>query len=201
MRSSVTRVLLLVVTAAVTCSSDGFAQSRGHVSIGIGATTVRPRADELQRTSFINPILRLNPGKGWGLAGALDWFDADLAGSMDGVGTVQIRPLMGGVGYGWHTGRLWSSVSVVGGPAFSRMRLNDSARDRFQLIKSQRITAAIRPGASVTFDVAPRVGLTAFAGYLFNRPHFTLSTAGTDFKTSWSADASIFSVGIVFSPF
>ncbi len=108
---------------------------------------------------------------------------------------------MGGVGYGFNRGRLWTSISVVGGPAFNRIRLNDSARDDFQIVKSQRITACVRPGASVTYNVAPRVGLTAFAGYMFNRPHYTLRTSAGDIKTRWSTDAAILSAGIVFSPF
>jgi hypothetical protein len=177
------------------------AQTRGRVGVGVGATTVRPHDAALRPTSFINAIVRLNPGEGWGLAGALDWFNADLAGPLDGVGRVEIRPLMGGVGYGFKNGPVWTSFSVVGGPAWSRLRLNDSARDTYSIVKSQRITLAIRPGASVTVGIAPRVGITGFAGYMFNRPHFTLRTSAGDFKTTWRSDAAIFSAGIVYSLF
>ena len=195
-----------VVCAAGVCllvhvAAPAQAQSTGRVSVGVGMTSVRPRAPELRHTTFPNLIVRLNPGAGWGLAGALDWFNADLGGSFDGVGRTEVRPIMGGVGYGFRKSRVWSSVSVVGGPAINRIRLNDSARDNYQIVKSQRITLAIRPGASVTYNVLPRVGLTAFAGYLFNRPHYTLRTGAGDIRTRWTTDSTIVSAGVVFSPF
>jgi hypothetical protein len=200
MKARVTCALAMALVVHGT-ANHAFAQSRGRVGVGVGATTVRPRAPELRPTSFPNLIVRLSPGKGWGPAGALDWFNADLGASFEGVGRVEVRPLMGGVGYGFNKGRVWTSLSVVGGPAINRIRLNDSARDEFEIVKSQRITLAVRPGASITYDIAPRVGLTAFAGYLFNRPHYTLRTGAGDIKTTWTTDAAIFSVGVVYSLF
>ncbi len=191
-------VFLLVQSAA---ARPACAQSDGRIGLGVGVTSIRPRDAALKPTSFANAIVRLSPGEGWGLAGALDWFNADLAGPLDGVGRVEIRPLMGGVGYGLENGRVWTSFSVVGGPAWSRIRLNEPARDTYSIVKSQRITLAIRPGASVTVGLAPRVGITGFAGYMFNRPHFTLRTSAGDFKTTWPSDATVLSVGVVYSIF
>ena len=191
----------LGVFLLVSAARPAHAQSKGRIGVGVGVTSVRPRAPELRHTTFPNLIVRLNPGVGWGLAGALDWFNADLGGDFEGVGRTEVRPLMGGVGYGFRKNRLWTSVSVVGGPAINRIRLNDSARDDYSVVKSQRITFAVRPGASITYNVAPRIGLTAFAGYLFNRPHYTLRTRAGDVKTDWTTDSTIVSVGIVYSLF
>lgn len=201
MKRSALCAVAVVLAVEAGGAHAALAQSRGRIGVGVGATTVRPRDPELRPTSFPNLIVRLNPGKGWGLAGALDWFNADLGGSFEGVGRTEVRPVMGGVGYGFNKGPVWTSLSVVGGPAINRIRLNDSAKDEYQIVKSQRITFAVRPGASITYGLTSRVGLTAFAGYLFNRPHYTLHTSAGDIKTSWSTDAAIFSVGVVYSIF
>jgi hypothetical protein len=50
--------------------------------------------------------------------------------------------------------------------------------------------------------LAARVGLTAFAGYLFNRPDITYrNAAGQEFGARWRADSLVSSVGLVYSLF
>jgi hypothetical protein len=200
-------VVAVVVMALCgwSAATDAFAQSRGRVSVGIGVTSIQPRDSDLQSTTFVNPIVRLNPGEGWGFNGALNWFESDVSGNFAGLsgrlGTVQVRPLMGGVSYGWRRGSLWTSVSVVGGPSFNRLRLKDAASAQVTLIERETWTVAVRPGFSVTYGVAPRVGVTGFAGYLFNRPKFTVRTSSADITNNWTTDAVVLSAGVVYSLF
>ena len=61
---------------------------------------------------------------------------------------------------------------------------------------------AIRPGISVTQTLAPRVGFTAYGGYMFNRPQMTYrSNTGQQVDDFWRADSIVLSVGLVYSVF
>lgn len=174
------------------------AQTRGRASIGVSHTWVRPSHDDVAPTSSFGPTVRLNPGRGFGFAGALDWFDTDLRDEAGTVGTLRVRPVMLGIGYGIPAGRLHTALTVVAGPSFNRFRLaGDRAGDEAEIETS----LAVRPGVSLTYTVAPRLAFTGFAGYVFNRPEITYRTGGVELRDRWRADATILSTGVVVSLF
>jgi hypothetical protein len=171
---------------------------------------VQPRSDELTTKARVRPLVRLTPRRGWGLAGAFNWFDADLEGTLAGidgpVGELRIRPLMGGVGYTAGSDRATVTFSVVGGPSWNRLQFDDDFRDRLTQAgvavdtRYNDVSVAVRPGASVTWTLAPRLHLTGFGGYLIDRPAFDIPGIAED-DARWSADSVVLSVGIVFSIF
>lgn len=174
------------------------AQTRGRASIGVSHTWIRPSHDDVEPTSSFGPTVRLNPGRGFGLAGALDWFSADLQDEAGHVGTMRVRPVMVGVGYGIPTGRLHTALSLVAGPSFNRLRLTDArGGDEAEIGTS----VAVRGGLSLTYTVAPRIALTGFTGYVVNRPEITYRSGGVEHRDRWTADALILSTGVVFSLF
>ena len=188
------------------------AQTAGRFTVGVSATMVRPSAPDLRPTTGVGVVLGRGSRPGWGITGALNWFEVDVEGAFAGIdgplGTLRVRPLMAGPSYTFVHGRVATSLSLVGGPAFSRVRLDDSVRDRVTLVSGSRFeeevgtfTLAVRPGASVSYALTRRVALTGFGGYLFNRPRFTLRTGGEESVTRWSADALVLSTGVAVSVF
>lgn len=185
------------------------AQSEGRVSVGGSVTFDAPTDDDVSSVLVFGPLVRLNPRKGWGPAGALNWFRADLANPAGGdadFAKLRIRPLMAGIGYTIAAGsdRTLVNFSVVAGPSFNRVEFDDD------FLETQSGTPAIdvknsfvvRPGISMTQTVAPRVGITAFAGYMINRPDIVYrDAAGQTFTDRWRADAVVLSVGVVYSIF
>lgn len=172
------------------------AQTAGRASVGVGHTWIRPAHEDVAPTSGFGPIVRLNPGRGLGLAAALDWFDADVRDDAGHAGVIRVRPFMAGVGIGIPQGRLHTAVTVVAGPSFNRLdmvRPGDEA--------DIGISLAVRPGLSLTYTVAPRVAVTGFGGYVFNRPEIVFRTGGVEHRDRWTADAVILSTGIVLSIF
>ena len=192
----------LLSTAIVTSAA---AQTEGRVSVG-GSVTVNNTTDsDVSSVTSVGPLVRLNPRKGWGPAGALNWFRADLdnpAGGDAPFATLRVRPLMAGVAYTIGTDRVLTSFSIVGGPSFNRARFSDD----FTAAPGSAIDAensiAIRPGVGVTWTVAPRVAIVGFGGYLINRPDTVYrNAAGVEVVNRWKADSIVLSIGAVYSLF
>jgi hypothetical protein len=189
--SALVGVLLLVAAPAA-------AQTAGRAGLGIAHTWIQPRHADVSPTSGFGPIARLNPGRGLGLAAALDWFDADVADEAGHVGVMHVRPWMVGFGYGVPSGRLHTALTVVAGPSFNRLRLAETREEDEAEI---RTSFAVRPGLSMTYTLGPRVAVTGFGGYIYNRPEITYRTGGIEHRDRWTADAVILSAGLVLSIF
>ena len=199
-------VLCLLLSAAPVV-----AQLRGTTTVGVGISTFRPSAPELTTRAKVRPYLGRVPARGWGVAMALNWFEADVSGefvSVDGrLGVVRIRPLMLGLGYTWVGGPLGISPSLITGPALNTLDVDEAFEDRFAVTGTKReaeigtISLAVRPGVTVTYAIGPRLGVTAFGGYLRNRPTFPLRTPGGDVATRWTADGIVLNAGVVLSLF
>jgi hypothetical protein len=203
------RSLIAVVwlSAAVMTFMPGvvLAQTEGRVSVGASVTGVFPTDGDVGSVVGFGPLVRLNPKKGWGFAGALNWFRADLedpAGSGRDFARLRVRHLMAGVGYTIGPERVLTTFSVVAGPSFNKVEFRDEFRNAFPGAEIDVDTSfAIRPGVSVTFTVAPRVGIVGFGGYLYNKPDVTYRAAGAEFRNRWNASSVVISAGLVYSLF
>lgn len=197
-------VAALVCLWIVSIPVPARAQTEGRVSVGASVTlNVTPDADV--GTAFSGgPLVRLNPRRGWGPAGAFNWYRADLlnpAGGDEPFARLRVRPLMGGVSYTVGSGDVLTSFSIVGGPSFNRAEFDDDFRPGGAIIDAEN-SIAVRPGASVTWTVRPRVAIVGFAGYLINRPDVLYRDAsGAEFQDRWKADSVVLSVGAVYSIF
>ncbi|HLG58632.1 MAG TPA: hypothetical protein VI485_25030 [Vicinamibacterales bacterium] len=72
------------------------------MSAGGTVSFVQPTDSEVGSLVGFGPLVRLNPRKGWGVAGGLSWFRADLdnpSGAGGNFARLRVRPLMGGVAY------------------------------------------------------------------------------------------------------
>lgn len=187
------------------------AQRPGKFSVGVSVTSVQPSDTDLESTVGVGLTVGRVVRKGWGVTGALNWFEPDLHGGFAGVddtiGRMRIRPLMGGVNYTIMTGRLAISPGLVAGPAFNRVRLREAARDRVELVESDaessvgKVSVAVRPGVNLSYAVQPRVAITGFGGYLFNRPEFTFRTPAGELRKRWKTDALVLSAGVAVALF
>jgi hypothetical protein len=182
-----------------------FAQTQGRISVGASVTHNSTIDGDVASTTTVGPLVRLNPHKGWGPAGALNWFRADLrdpAGATDDFAHLRVRPLMGGVSYSIGPAAVLISFSIVGGPSFNKAEFSES----YVAGPGESIHAdtsfAVRPGVGVTWTLAPRVGLVGFGGYLINRPDIAYrNRSGLEVHDRWKADSIVLSVGVVYSLF
>jgi hypothetical protein len=186
------------------------AQTEGKISVGASVTVVSPTDDKVDRAIGVGALVRLNPKHGWGPAGALNWFRANL-GSPDGSGPavarLRVRHLMGGVAYTVGPEQALTSFSIVAGPSFNSIELRDEFIDSLPIgletpTADVKTSFAVRPGIGLTLTVAPRVGVVGFGGYLINRPKVTFRDQfGIEHRDRWKMDAFVLSVGLVYSLF
>jgi hypothetical protein len=199
------RLSILIASALVFAASSVFAQTEGRVSVGGSLTLNGTTDDDVASTATIGPLVRLNPHKGWGPAGALNWFRADLTNPAGGTGNfarLRVRPLMGGVSYTVGSNAVLTSFSIVGGPSFNKAEFERSYVAGSGESISAKNSFAVRPGVGVTWTVAPRVAVVGFGGYLINRPDVAYRNRfGQEIDDRWKADAFVLSVGAVYSLF
>ena len=202
--------ICLIVT--VCCTVSARAQQRpGKFSLGAAVTSVQPPDADVESAIGVGLTVGRIVRQGWGLTGALNWYEPDLRGGFAGVdetiGRLRVRPMMGGVNYTFMAGRLAISPALVAGPSFNRLRLRDVARDRIDLVEGNhgnsvgKVAVAVRPGVNLSYAVTPRVAVTGFGGYLFNRPEFTFRTPGGELRKRWKADAIVLSTGVAVALF
>jgi len=202
-----TRCLLTSLLAAtlVALAVPAFAQTKGRIGIGASFTHNATTDSDVGSATTYGPLVRLNPKRGWRVAGALNWFRADLTepnGASDDFAELRVRPLMGGASYTIGSDTVLMSFSLVGGPSFNRATFNDSHLVAAGESIRAKNSFAIRPGVGVTVTLAERVALVGFGGYLFNRPDVTYRDAfGQEFTDRWTADAVVLSLGVVYSVF
>jgi hypothetical protein len=198
--------LSIVIALAIVCTASSvFAQTEGRVSVGASVTHNSTTDGDVASVTSVGPLVRLNPHKGWGPAGALNWFRADLddpAGAAGDFARLRVRPLMGGVSYSVGSATVLTSFSIVVGPSFNKAEFHDSYTAGSVESISAENSFAVRPGVGVTWTVAPRVAVVGFGGYLINRPDVEYRNRfGQVFNDQWKADAVVLSVGVVYSVF
>jgi len=205
------RLMRLVLAAGVlACTASGaMAQTKGRVSVGGSVGFLKPTSDRVDSVIVAGPLVRLNPRRGWGPAGALNWFRADIrnpSGADGDFARLRVRPLMAGIAYSVGSDNVLTSFSVVAGPSFNRIDFEDGFTDTLPPNSGATIdienSFAVRPGVNVTWTVAPRVAIIGFGGYFVNRPDTVYRDAsGREFRNHWKADSFVLSVGAVYSLF
>jgi len=198
-------VSILIVSGLFCIASPVFAQTQGRISVGASITHDSTIDSDVASTTTFGPLVRLNPHRGWGPAGAFNWFRADLrdpAGGNDDFARLRVRPLMGGVSYTVGSAAVLTSFSIVAGPSFNKAEFTGSyVAGPGESIQADN-SLAVRPGVGVTWTLAPRVGLIGFGGYLINRPDIAYRNRfGLEVRDRWKADSIVLSVGAVYSLF
>jgi hypothetical protein len=199
------RLSIVIASALIFAAPSVFAQTEGRVSVGASLTHNGTTDDDVASTTTVGPLVRLNPHKGLGPAGAFNWFRANLddpAGGTRDFARLRVRPLMGGVSYTVGSDAVLTSFSIVGGPSFNKAEFHRSYVAESGESISAGNSFAVRPGVGVTWTVAPRVAVVGFGGYLINRPDVVYRNRfGQEIDDRWKADAFVLSAGVVYSLF
>ena len=186
--------IVLTIAAVLSSALTASAQTEGRIGVG-GSVTLNNTTDSDVGTAItFGPLVRLNPRPGWGFAGAFNWYWADLhnpAGGDADFARIAVRPFMGGIGYTMGPPKTLVNFSVVMGPSFNRAYFEDSFADAEGSSIEAKTSFAFRPGISITQTLAPRVGFTAYGGYMINRPDVTYrSNTGQQVQDRWRERAA-----------
>jgi outer membrane protein W len=198
-----------VITMASAASVH--AQSEGKIALGAQLSTRTPLGPENGGHLGVSFLWRFGQSKtGWRWHYGLNWFGTDMRRTIGGpntdFGTLRVRPVMGGYGYTRVFGRTAVTGKLMGGYAFSSMKLSQEAMDAYQTrLGAQAVTVkasnafVVIPEINVWYHVNKKVGIRVSSGYVIARPDVTVtSTAGVD-KRRVKADNLTFKVGVVYS--
>jgi hypothetical protein len=207
---------LLVITSAV-CGSNASAQTTNRFAVGASISTKQAPDDSSVADHGFSVGFQWRIGhskEGWGWQYGLHWYSMDIdrliGTSPTGLGTLRVRPFMGGYGYThlFHGGRIAMTGDVVAGYAVNSFRLDPVAHSAYQTrlgarsISAEAVNAlVVTPEFKIWYDVSKKVGLVVNGGYVFARPDVKVtSTLGTDVHRV-HADTYTLKVGLVYSIF
>jgi hypothetical protein len=207
-RAAVVGIALTIATA-----TTAHAQSAGKFALGAQLSTRTAAGPENGGHLGVSFLWRFGQSKtGWGWHYGLNWFGTDLSRTIGGpnteFGKLRVRPIMGGYGYTRVFGRTAVTGKLMGGYAFSSMKLSEEAMDAYRTrIGAQAVTVkasnafVVIPEINVWYNVNKKIGIRLGGGYVLARPDVTVtSTAGVD-RRRVKADNVTFKVGMVYSIF
>ena len=209
MRTRVLVCALLTCVVATNASAQMIANTAKRAGIGASVGGIFPFDDEVSVGTAFGINAGLAPAPGFGPTIGFGWYQGDL--TLSGVsgdrevGRLRVRPLMGGVGYTWVTGRLATGVSVNAGISFNSIRLNDQYRTFF--VPGTEVTVdasnsfAVRPQLRFEYAVAKKVGVYTSLGYFFTKFDNVIDTPVGRFENEWDASSFNIFVGAMVYPF
>lgn len=189
-------------------TEDAWMKGRFLVGAGLRVNTT-PDAD-LGSTWRPGAVFSYRPRPGWGPAFSLSWFRSDIVVPLNGVptivGTVRVRPVMAGIGYGIRTGRLLTTFKGTVGYTFNKAELREiPAPETFVDLRITRTWAA-HPSVNVVYPLASRLALVGSAGYVITKPSISVDVTepGGERRRvtgQWTAQYVTLGVGIAVSVF
>ena len=189
------------VLVSLLFASPASAQIWGNWGVGVGVGKVKTTADELESKVTVQPIISRRPSKGFGFAFAFNWFSADVNGSVVGesekLGRLATRPILAGVAYTFMNGKFAWAPTVVAGPSYNTLKVDDRWDGTYD-VDGSSFSFAVRPGVSATYSLASHWAIGAFGGYIVNRPEFEIRTPTGVIETKWKGDGFVLNTGVVF---
>lgn len=153
----------------------------------------------------------LAPGKtnGWRYPVGIAWFTEDLRapGSGEIFAKFRSRPIVGGIGYGWHFGQKFSTgIQLQAGWAFNSVKPEGDASSAFFVPGNPVFidvgnAPVLRPQAKVEYFLTPKFTLRSSLNYVFTRPRVTVTTPQGVISDHWNASHVSLSVGVGIYPF
>jgi hypothetical protein len=197
---------------SVTCWGLGCGMAAGqegaYISVGGDYGVDIPTSDRLASKRAWGVAFRLPRPHGWSLAWDIGSSESTLSHSVNGtdgpIGTFRVRPLLGGVAYGWRRGRIETIAIVTAGVAFAGLDLDDGGRERFAAALATTSVAAdggptlaVQPKLTTWVDLNRRFGVGVSAAYLYARPRVTVSGSTQETRVDVRGDTVRLSAGVV----
>jgi len=172
-------------------------------------------------TSFSDPVDQKNvirdgsygfsvglaPGhdNGWRYPVGLAWFTEELK-SPNGTSfaKLQSRPVVAGIGYGWHFGKLSTGAQLQAGWSFNSLKPSDDLATAFEtggVSVDVGNAFVVRPQLKVEYFLTPKFTVRSSLNYILSNPRVTIVTPQGTTSERWDASNVTLSVGVGFYPF
>jgi hypothetical protein len=152
----------------------------------------------------------LSPGRtnGWRYPFALTFFTQGLrSANGDEFASVRTRAILGGIGYGWHFGRLSTGVQVQTGYAFNHASLKEDVLGHAFQVPDGIVSIdtknswLVRPEIKAEYFITHKFTVRVSGDYVYIRPGIVVTTPNERFERQWDESNLHFNVGVAFYPF
>jgi len=149
----------------VSISATAHAQTKGKFALGADFALKIPGGDEAHGSEGVGLLWRFGHGKeGFGFHWGLNWYATDIDRSVAGqnveLGELHVKPFMAGYGYTKNIGRSSITAALLGGLAYTSVRLTPAASDAYRDGLGARSIEAdsgwplvVRPELSMWYDL------------------------------------------------
>lgn len=207
--------LVALVAALLLAGSPAAAQvtaTNSKFSVGIATSRLFTLDGDATDSWGFGPLFRIGQDKGgWGPSFGLAWFETHLPASAGGVSgdfaTLDVRPVMGGLGYTIRRGPWSYDIGATVGWTFNKAKLLPAAERYFESLGAGEVqidasnSFAVRPRLRVYYDTASRITLTGSVGVLFVDPEVTLRSGPNSITINRNLSSLTIEAGILFALF
>ena len=182
---------------------EGSPGDRRLLALGASVGRSDPQDPSLASRVSVGPLLRLGSGRGLGVAIGFSWFHASLVGTPSDpglTGRVHVKPIMGGLGYTFRSGRVSLSPSLVGGVAFNSASASGTGPARRVAVGVDN-SFAWRPGVSVWLDLNRWAAVSLSAAQVRTRLEVTLVEDGQLVRERLPGNTVILQAGLAYKIF
>lgn len=174
-------------------------------------------------TSFADPVdsrrayrdgsygvsVGLAPGRtsGWRYPFGIAWYTEELVSANGAIfAQLRARPIYGGIGYGWHFGKLSTGAQLQAGWSFNTLKPHGDPQLAFGSAPSTLImdvgnAFALRPQLKVEYFLTHKLTVRSSLNYVFTNPRVTVVTPAGTISDRWNASNVSLSLGIGVYPF
>jgi hypothetical protein len=205
------RLGLVVVVCLLAGAPPVSAQKDSVLTVGGAYSAYRSTDEQIEHPWGVGIVARLRRSTGFGFTIGLNWVKVtvndDIGGETTRLGTMLVRPLMGGVVYTRQYGQFALSGSLVAGYSFNGLRKTGAAADAYARLGQPGARFDVsdsfvyRPSFSVWWELGNRFGLLTSISYLATRPEITTTTAAGASRQSVCMCAPVFTVGLSYGVF
>lgn len=207
--------LVALVPMLLLAGSPAAAQvtsSNSRFSVGIAVDRLYTLDGDATDSWGFGPLFRIGQNKGgWGPAFGFAWFETHLPVSVGGVtgdfATLDVRPVMGGLGYTILRGQWSYDIGATVGWTFNKAELLPAAERYFESLGANEVEVdasnsfAVRPRLRVYYDTPSRVTLMAAVGVLFVDPEVTLRSGPNSISINRNLTSLTLEAGLLFALF
>jgi hypothetical protein len=148
----------------------------------------------------------LAPGvnNGWRYPFGIAWYTEELVAPNGTIFTqLRARPIYGGIGYGWHFGKLSTGAQVQAGYSFNTLKAHGDPFAAFGEGITMDISNsfAVRPQLKIEYFLTRKFTVRSSLNYVFTNPRVTVVTPNGTISDRWIASNVSLAVGVGVYPF
>lgn len=148
----------------------------------------------------------LAPGEtnGWRYPFGIAWYTEELVAPNGTIFTqLRARPIYGGIGYGWHFGKLSTGAQVQAGYSFNTLKPHGDPEAAFGPAFAVDVgnSFAVRPQLKAEYFLTRKFTVRSSLNYVFTNPRVTVVTPTGTLSERWNASNVSLAVGVGVYPF